>query len=150
MNLHELPTNLTSATQNATTLNLNLNDISYEWVDKTKNPLLLKQALELLKNDGNHFKDLQYYIQNTINSLNPKNSSELFNENLNKTDAKKKAIQEISDWVVVDSDNKNNSNNKLLSENEKNKGNDALRANDIDEAIGHYTKAVELYSGNFY
>ena len=37
---------------------LDINMISYEWLDKTTNPKLLKKALQLLKEDGNYSPEL--------------------------------------------------------------------------------------------
>ena len=38
---------------------LDLNTITYEWLDKTNDPKLLKKALRLLKEDGSYFPDLE-------------------------------------------------------------------------------------------
>ena len=42
--------------------NLTLNSISYEWLEKTNNPKLLKKAIRLLKEDGGYFPDLENAI----------------------------------------------------------------------------------------
>ena len=45
---------------------LDINMISYEWLDKTTNPKLLKKALQLLKEDGNYFPELSKAIDDKL------------------------------------------------------------------------------------
>ena len=51
---------------------LSINMISYEWLNKTNNPKLLKKALKILKDDGNYFPDLSKAIDEKLQSIDLK------------------------------------------------------------------------------
>lgn len=58
-------------------------------------------------------------------------------------------LEDLTDWVGQDQD-KENSERKRKSEDLKNKGNDALRSSDFDEAIHFYKSAVSIDPSNAY
>ena len=51
---------------------LDLNTITYEWLEKTNDPKLLKKALRLLKEDGSYFPDLEKSIDEKLQTLDLK------------------------------------------------------------------------------
>ena len=125
---------------------ITLDTITFEWVEGSSSVKDLKKALRVLEKDGNHFKDLKLEIVRKINKLEAKNKNPLKTpERL--TEEREKAVKELSDWVMVDSPTKEEEKKKQQSEEEKNKGNDALRSGDIEEAILHYSRAVQIDKG---
>ena len=51
---------------------LDINMISYEWLERTNKPKLLKKALKILKDDGNYFPDLSKAIDDKLQTLDLK------------------------------------------------------------------------------
>ena len=75
--------------------NLTLNSISYEWLEKTNNPKLLKKAIRLLKEDGGYFPDLENAIDQKLQTLDLKYKKYKETENITQEDINK-ASQLIS------------------------------------------------------
>ena len=73
---------------------LTLNMVSYEWLDKTNNPKMLKRALKLLKDDGNFFPDLSRAIDEKLQTIDLKYKKLKETESVSKEDIEK-AKEEI-------------------------------------------------------
>lgn len=53
-------------------MDLNLNQIDFNWVDQTDDVKQLKKALKLLKDDGSFFTDLEKHIEEKLVKLDKK------------------------------------------------------------------------------
>ena len=69
--------------------NLTLNSISYEWLEKTNEPKLLKKAIKLLKEDGGYFPDLEKAIDDKLQTLDLKYKKYKETENITQEDIAK-------------------------------------------------------------
>ena len=139
---------------------LDLNTITYEWLDKTNDPKLLKKALRLLKEDGSYFPDLEKSIDEKLQTLDLKYKKHKEAENVSQEDIEKckqemlKFEEEFNkkDQILIDNrDNKDKRNYEILkierkqeANNEKIKGNELMKTKEYDEAIKHYTKSIRL------
>ena len=139
---------------------LDLNTISYEWLEKTNDPKLLRKALRLLKEDGGYFPDLEKTIDEKLQTLDLKYKKHKEAENISQEDIDK-CKQEIlkfeeefnkKDQILIDNrDSKEKKNYEILklerkqeANNEKIKGNELMKTKEYDEAIKHYTKSIRL------
>ena len=139
---------------------LDLNTISYEWLEKTNDPKLLKKAIRLLKEDGGYFPDLEAAIDKKLQTLDLKYKKHKEAENISQEDIDK-CKQEIlkfeeefnkKDQILIDNrDSKEKKNYEILklerkqeANNEKIKGNELMKTKEYDEAIKHYTKSIRL------
>jgi len=139
---------------------LDLNSISYEWLEKTNDPKLLKKALRLLKDDGGYFPDLEKSIDEKLQTLDLKYKKHKEAENVTQEDIDKckqemlKFEEEFNkkDQILIDNrDSKDKRNYEIIklerkqeANNEKIKGNELMKTKEYDEAIKHYTKAIRL------
>ena len=137
---------------------LTLNMVSYEWIDKTNNPKMLKRALKLLKDDGNFFPDLSRAIDEKLQTIDLKYKKLKETESVSKEDiekAKEEILQFENEYRKKDNliketlEKKNESNYDVIklerkkeAQNEKIKGNELMKTKEYDEAIRHYTKAI--------
>ena len=137
---------------------LTLNMVSYEWLDKTNNPKMLKRALKLLKDDGNFFPDLSRAIDEKLQTIDLKYKKLKETESVSKEDiekAKEEILQFENEYRKKDNliketlEKKNESNYDVIklerkkeAQNEKIKGNELMKTKEYDEAIRHYTKAI--------
>ena len=140
--------------------NLTLNSISYEWLEKTNNPKLLKKAIRLLKEDGGYFPDLENAIDQKLQTLDLKYKKYKETENITQADIDKakeemlKFEEEFNKKDKILSENKEEKNQKNYeilkierkqeANNEKIKGNELMKTKEYDEAIKHYTKSIRL------
>ena len=140
--------------------NLTLNSISYEWLEKTNNPKLLKKAIRLLKEDGGYFPDLENAIDQKLQTLDLKYKKYKETENITQEDINKakeemlKFEEEFNKKDKILSENKDEKNQKNYeilkierkqeANNEKIKGNELMKTKEYDEAIKHYTKSIRL------
>ena len=140
--------------------NLTLNSISYEWLEKTNDPKFLKKALKLLKEDGSYFPDLEKAIDDKLQTLDLKYKKYKETENITQEDilkakeemAKFEEEFNLKDKILSENkDEKNQTNYEILkiqrkqeANNEKIKGNELMKTKEYDEAIKHYTKAINL------
>ena len=139
---------------------LDLNTISYEWLEKTNDPKLLRKALRLLKEDGGYFPDLEKTIDEKLQTLDLKYKKHKEAENISQEDIDKckqemlKFEEEFNkkDQILIDNrDSKEKKNYEILklerkqeANNEKIKGNELMKTKEYDEAIKHYTKSIRL------
>jgi len=139
---------------------LDLNAISYEWLDKTNDPKLLRKAIRLLKEDGGYFPDLEKAIDEKLQTLDLKYKKHKEAENITQEDIEKckqemlKFEEEYNkkDQILIDNrDNKDKRNYEIIklerkqeANNEKIKGNELMKTKEYDEAIKHYTKSIRL------
>ena len=140
--------------------NLTLNSISYEWLEKTNEPKLLKKAIKLLKEDGGYFPDLEKAIDDKLQTLDLKYKKYKETENITQEDIAK-AKEEMAKFeeefnkkdkiLNENKDEKNGKNYEILkierkqeAINEKIKGNELMKTKEYDEAIKHYTKSLRL------
>ena len=139
---------------------LDLNAISYEWLEKTSDPKLLRKALRLLKEDGGYFPDLERSIDEKLQTLDLKYKKHKEAENVSQEDIDKckqemlKFEEEFNkkDQILIDNrDSKEKKNYEILklerkqeANNEKIKGNELMKTKEYDEAIKHYTKSIRL------
>lgn len=124
---------------------LRLEDITFEWVEKGQSLKALKKATQLLEDDGDHYRELKKAILAKMGEAGNQPAQDFKTpQRESREHDKEKAVKEISDWVMVDSPSKEQEKRRQESEMEKNKGNDALRAGDLDEAIEHYRRAVAI------
>ena len=139
---------------------LTINSISYEWLEKTNNPKLLKKAIRLLKEDGGYFPDLENAIDQKLQTLDLKYKKYKETENITQEDINKakeemlKFEEEFNkkDKILSENrDEKNQKNYEILkierkqeANNEKIKGNELMKTKEYDEAIKHYTKSIRL------
>ena len=139
---------------------LDLNAISYEWLEKTNDPKLLRKALRLLKEDGGHFPDLEKSIDEKLQTLDLKYKKHKEAQNISQEDIDKckqemlKFEEEFNkkDQILIDNrDSKEKKNYEILklerkqeANNEKIKGNELMKTKEYDEAIKHYTKSIRL------
>ncbi len=137
---------------------LTINMISYEWLNKTNNPKLLKKALKLLKDDGNFFPDLSKAIDEKLQSIDLKYKKLKQTETISAEDiakAKEEILQFENEFRTKDNliketiEKKDESNYDIIrlerkkeAQNEKIKGNELMKTKEYDEAIRHYTKAI--------
>ena len=140
--------------------NLTINSISYEWLEKTNNPKLLKKAIRLLKEDGGYFPDLENAIDKKLQTLDLKYKKYKETENITQDDINKakeemlKFEEEFNKKDKILSENKDEKNQKNYeilkierkqeANNEKIKGNELMKTKEYDEAIKHYTKSIRL------
>ena len=140
--------------------NLTINSISYEWLEKTNDPKLLKKAIRLLKEDGGYFPDLEAAIDKKLQTLDLKYKKYKETENITLEDINKakeemlKFEEEFNKKDKILSENKDEKNQKNYeilkierkqeANNEKIKGNELMKTKEYDEAIKHYTKAIRL------
>ena len=140
--------------------NLTINSISYEWLEKTNNPKLLKKAIRLLKEDGGYFPDLENAIDQKLRTLDLKYKKYKETENITQEDINKakeemlKFEEEFNKKDKILSENKDEKNQKNYeilkierkqeANNEKIKGNELMKTKEYDEAIKHYTKSIRL------
>ena len=139
---------------------LDLNSISYEWLDKTNDPKLLKKAIHLLKEDVGYFPDLEKTIDEKLQTIDLKYKKHKEAENISQEDIEK-SKQEIlkfeeefnkKDQILIDNrDSKDKRNYEIIklerkqeANNEKIKGNELMKTKEYDEAIKHYTKSIRL------
>ena len=139
---------------------LDLNAISYEWLEKTNDPKLLRKALRLLKEDGGYFPDLEKSIDEKLQTLDLKYKKHKEAQNISQEDIDKckqemlKFEEEFNkkDQILIDNrDSKEKKNYEILklerkqeANNEKIKGNELMKTKEYDEAIKHYTKSIRL------
>ena len=139
---------------------LDINHISYEWLEKTNDPKLLRKAIRLLKEDGGYFPDLEKSIDEKLQTLDLKYKKHKEAENITQEDINKckeemlKFEEEFNkkDQILIDNrDNKDRRNYEILklerkqeANNEKIKGNELMKTKEYDEAIKHYTKSIRL------
>jgi tetratricopeptide (TPR) repeat protein len=139
---------------------LTLNMVSYEWLDKTNNPKMLKRALKLLKDDGNFFPDLSRAIDEKLQTIDLKYKKLKETESVSKEDiekAKEEILQFENEFKTKDAliketiEKKDESNYDIIrlerkkeAQNEKIKGNELMKTKEYDEAIRHYTKAINF------
>lgn len=139
---------------------LDLNQISYEWLDKTNDPKLLKKALKLLKDDGGYFPDLEKCIDEKLKTLDLKYKKYKEGQNVTAQDLEKckeemlkfeeefnkkdKLINEIKESKETNSYDLIKIQRKQEANNEKIKGNELMKTKEYDEAIKHYTKSINL------
>ena len=139
---------------------LDINSISYEWLEKTNDPKLLRKAIRLLKEDGGYFPDLEKSIDEKLQTLDLKYKKHKEAENVTQEDINKckeemlKFEEEFNkkDQILIDNrDNKDRRNYEILklerkqeANNEKIKGNELMKTKEYDEAIKHYTKSIRL------
>ena len=140
--------------------NLTINSISYEWLEKTNNPKLLKKAIRLLKEDGGYFPDLENAIDQKLQTLDLKYKKYKETENITQEDINKakeemlKFEEEFNKKDKILSENKDEKNQKNYeilkierkqeANNEKIKGSELMKTKEYDEAIKHYTKSIRL------
>ena len=140
--------------------NLTINSISYEWLEKTNDPKLLKKAIRLLKEDGGYFPDLEAAIDKKLQTLDLKYKKYKETENITLEDINKakeemlKFEEEFNKKDKILSENKDEKNQKNYeilkierkqeANNEKIKGNELMKTKEYDEAIKHYTKSIRL------
>ena len=139
---------------------LDLNAISYEWLEKTNDPKLLRKAIRLLKEDGGYFPDLEKSIDEKLQTLDLKYKKHKEAENISQEDIEKckqemlKFEEEFNkkDQILIDNrDSKEKKNYEIIklerkqeANNEKIKGNELMKTKEYDEAIKHYTKSIRL------
>ena len=139
---------------------LSINMISYEWLNKTNNPKLLKKALKILKDDGNYFPDLSKAIDEKLQSIDLKYKKLKQTETISAEDiakAKEEILQFENEFKTKDAliketiEKKDESNYDIIrlerkkeAQNEKIKGNELMKTKEYDEAIRHYTKAINF------
>ncbi len=138
---------------------LDINMISYEWLERTNKPKLLKKALKILKDDGNYFPDLSKAIDDKLQTLDLKYKQQKETKNISQEDIEKvkeemlKFEEEYKNTDKIINDNKDLDKSKINydlirlerkkeAQNEKIKGNELMKTKEYDEAIRHYTKAI--------
>lgn len=143
MNFKDLKT--MTSTSKAKTEELTIDEITFEWIEQGHPLETLNRAVRILQDDGDHFKELKQALLSKIAQMKGQQGANFGTPQRGSHEKEKeKAAKEISDWVMVDSPSKEQEQRKQDSEHEKNKGNDALRAGDLNEAIEHYRKAVQI------
>ncbi|CAK62777.1 unnamed protein product (macronuclear) [Paramecium tetraurelia] len=117
---------------------LTLEKIDFEWVNSQTKVAPLKKALKLLELDGNYYTDLIKAVEEKLVSIDPKytKTSEVVIDPV----VKKQAQIDVEKWA----ENPTLEKNKRLAEQEKNKGNEALKSNDFKEAINYYTQSIQF------
>lgn len=108
-------------------MEVKLDDLSYEWVQKTEDVKVLQRAVKLIEEDGDYYFDLKKSILRKIDQKRG------FSQN--STFEKKKEIEEINEWVQS---KEVSDENKRKSEDLKVKGNEALKSGDWEEALNYY------------
>ncbi|CAD8110823.1 unnamed protein product [Paramecium primaurelia] len=117
---------------------LTLEKIDFEWVNSQTKVGPLKKALKLLELDGNYYTDLIKAVEEKLVSIDPKyaKASEVVIDPV----VKKQAQIDVEKWA----ENPTLEKNKRLAEQEKIKGNEALKSNDLKEAINYYTQSIQF------
>ena len=105
--------------------NLTINSISYEWLEKTNDPKLLKKAIRLLKEDGGYFPDLEAAIDKKLQTLDLKYKKYKETENITLEDINK-AKEEMLKF-----EEEFNKKDKILSENKDEKNRKSQPAKNI-------------------
>ena len=138
---------------------LDINMISYEWLEKTSEPKLLKKAIRLLKEDGGYFPDLEKAIDEKLKTVDLKykklkETETISQEDLNKCKSELLKFEEEfnkKDKILLNNKESNQKNYELIklerkqeANNEKIKGNELMKTKEYDEAIKHYTKSINL------
>ena len=122
---------------------LDINAISYEWLEKTTDPKLLKKAIRLLKEDGGYFPELEKAIDEKLQTIDLKYKKHKETENISQEDVEKckeemlKFEEEFNkkDQILMDNkDNKDKKSYEIIklekkqeANNEKIKGNELMK-----------------------
>ena len=142
---------------------IDINRIDYEWVNKTSSVKELHEAYKCLEDDGGYFPELSDHVGKKLASLDPS-----FAHRFNRpevTAAEQAAVDgELNDFFEnfkkidrsLQQDGKENIFNQgekevakrleaqRLAENERLKGNEAVKAKAYSEAVQSYTRSLEL------
>ncbi|KAM3143964.1 hypothetical protein pb186bvf_004015 [Paramecium bursaria] len=123
-----------------------LEKIDFEWVKEQTKPGQLKKALKLIEQDGNYFVDLKRACEARLIEIDPKYKTgnlqiQLLVDPLQvDPEERQQASKEFETFLDAPALEKN----QRLAESEKQKGNEALRSNDLKEALNYYTKSIEF------
>ena len=144
MNMQTLAEQFGGKSTNLSTTELKLEDVSYQWVRDTSSVPLLKRAVKLIEEDGNYFKELKSQLLTKIREIEGKPEISMKAAMEGSEQEKEKAVKELMEWEVLENASEEA---QKKSEDQKNRGNDALRSGDLQEAIECYTKAIEFNQG---
>ena len=147
MNMQTLAEQFGGKSTNLLTTELKLEDISYQWVRDTSSVAHLKQAVKIIEEDGNYFKELKNQILTKIREIEGKPEISMKAAMEGSEKEKEKAVKELMEWEVLENATEES---QKKSDDQKNRGNDALRSGDLQEAIECYTKAIEFNQGESY
>lgn len=143
---------------------LNLEDISYEWLQECTDPAQLRRGIKLIEEDGNYFVDLKKEIEKKLAQIQGHSDKPGAQKNQLNSEEKQSQIEELMKWKESvekqggDSASKTTGTkpnltvkqsnipdiDKKKAENEKNKGNEAMASGDYKEAISYYSAAIKL------
>jgi len=152
----------------ANTPQLNLEDISYEWLQECSDPAQLRRGIKLIEEDGNYFVDLKKEIEKKLMQVQGHSGKPGATKDQMNSEEKQSQIEELMKWKESverqdgNSANKTNASkpnltlkqsnipdiDKKKAENEKNKGNEAMASGDFKEAISYYSAAIKFDSTN--
>ncbi|EGR34072.1 tpr domain conserved [Ichthyophthirius multifiliis] len=132
---------------------LTLDQIDYEWIENQKKASFLKKAIRLIEEDGDYYKDLKEACIQKLIKIDPSKAPKKFNNNVNE-EVKQQIQKDIYKWEDEVTKNEKTKilepeqplteeQKKRRAENEKNKGNEALKSKDFKEAIEYYTKSLQ-------
>lgn len=126
---------------------LNLNNVSFKWAKKCDKPKLLKKAIKLLKADGDHYPELMKCVEERLMDLDPqfkrlvsakkqvdpetykKEMEDLLKFTEERDDIYTKIKDETSgDIFTGKSETLEKERTRKKAENEKNKGNEAMKS----------------------
>lgn len=152
------------------TTGVDLNKIDFEWVEKTNSKKELKQAYKALELDGGHFVELMKVLGEKIVTLDPTWHRKIYGEKKLSYEETKAINDDLNDFFEsakkidnsLKSDQKENTSifgnasstpssdvakqleNQRLAENERQKGNECVKAKSYQEAVDCYTRSLEL------
>lgn len=151
----------------ATYDDITIDKVDFDWIKQCDKVSYLRKAVKVIEADGDYYTELKDACYQRMEEIDPRLKKKVFDNRVSQ-ETKTELLKEIDDWeqslnskqkasvpvteeepinaeqYFAKSQELSKEQKQRLAENERNKGNESVKSKDFDEAIGYYTRSIEL------